>query len=558
MAHPVATTNMVGPARLESRQARLDAAIALFRSEASASGYVVEEVRLRLPVPDVDVMPRVIIAQQSGSSGTPPTFPRPPKHHRTMNSYANPVQSEHPSVSGHDNPYASQDTRYHAPVSGSQTEHKPPTRPSNLPTSTGFKRTVSGSVIHHPVPVRIPSVQRENGHGHLHSPNVSQQLVSTPKSIPYATTKENRPIHPPHDGQRGSSQLPQYWNTMMNGDKGQAILRAAESMHRMRHGHLESRFTRPNSKGNKPIGMDVNESSQLEAVKNPSPKVDSNSSSTPTTNPIPSRNGSPPANPEGNMNGRTRDNPVPMVNPKEKNVEKEENTHHRNGHEIPESHVQLLLSSAADISARERMAAANKQKRVEEKPMKEENKSLPRPQAVVNGKPSGTKVAPVSSGKSFSSRSRKDGSDRQGGRLNTLRPFKCTKCPSSFDRDGHLRVHILAVHEKKRPFVCQVCDASFGHSSSLLRHVRTVHQASPAVGSGRTSDGSRNPSISNDSGTTRSEDLYDDDNEGARHFRCSVCRQTFNRVALLNRHVANRHPLQSFSPSKSELQRDCL
>ena len=75
MTHSPAVSNGISISHLENRQARLDAAIALFRSEASASGYVVEEVRLRLPVPDVDVMPRVIIAQQN-LGNTPPPFPR--------------------------------------------------------------------------------------------------------------------------------------------------------------------------------------------------------------------------------------------------------------------------------------------------------------------------------------------------------------------------------------------------------------------------------------------------------------------------------------------------
>lgn len=140
---------------------------------------------------------------------------------------------------------------------------------------------------------------------------------------------------------------------------------------------------------------------------------------------------------------------------------------------IPDAHVQLLLHSA--VSAQ---TPGSRARRLD-----------------------ATAPTRRSTGRSSTGR-------RREGR-SAPRPFKCVQCPSSFDREGHLRVHVLAVHEKQRPFVCQVCEAAFGHSSSLLRHVRTVHQAGP---------------------------------EAPRHFRCSACPVSFTRVAQLNRHVAAAHP----------------
>ena len=191
-------------------------------------------------------------------------------------------------------------------------------------------------------------------------------------------------------------------------------------------------------------------------------------------------------------------------------VKKEEKSHRINGHDIPESHVQLLLSSVADISARERAAAAARKKRrgVSRGSCSRKKRKEPasRPGSASKSRGSGTRK--TIHGRPYSSR-RRDSGDRHTSRGSAARPFKCHKCPSSFDREGHLRVHILAVHEKKRPFVCQVCDASFGHSSSLLRHVRTVHQASPAIGSGRLSH-SRGSNPGHSSDMSRSDEMSDD------------------------------------------------
>jgi len=331
------------------RKARLDAAIAHFRSEASASGYVVEEVRLRLPVPEVDVLPRVVIAQNAAASAaaaaagqTPLKLPRLP-----------------PPL----------------PLLGSN---------GNMNGKSGVKRTVSGSVI-----LNALSPNRSNG-------------TST--------------LQPP----RGK-----FWTTVI-ADKDI-----------MNH-------------------------------RSPAP------SASPTTD-------------YGRNSGGSGKSDIRRG---------------RTGNTIPDSHVQLLLSSVAEMPARPSVVDTS---------------------VSSSASPIATPPPPitVAKAKAKTSNGSRSGSLSGGGRTRpaTARPFRCTQCRSSFDREGHLRVHILAVHEKKRPFVCHVCDSAFGHSSSLLRHVRTVHQES--------SGGTSNPA------------------NGDPHFRCSVCSTAFSRVSQLNRHVAAQHNLRS-------------
>lgn len=314
------------------RQQRLDAAIAAFRSEASASGYVVEEVRLRLPVPDIDVQPRVVIAQNAiaavaaaaaaantVSGGGLPRLP-PSKLHRALPHFPTNALPPVPRVP----------TR--KPVSSGGTAAL-----SDEPG--GFKRTASGSVIMNTLP------------------------------------------SPLRDAPRG-----QFWTTVIASSRGGPEPGRAP-------------FMRPHGA--------------------PPPRSSSTS---------------------------------PMT--------------------IPDAHVQLLLHSAVSAQA-------------------------PASRARI---PNMTGTPRRSAGRTGTGR-------RREGR-GAARPFKCVQCPSSFDREGHLRVHVLAVHEKQRPFVCQVCEAAFGHSSSLLRHVRTVHQTGP---------------------------------EAPCHFRCSACPVAFTRVAQLNRHLAAAH-----------------
>lgn len=493
---------------MESRQARLDAAIALFRSEASASGYVVEEVRLRLPVPDVDVMPRVIIAQNNAGAGTPPPFPRS-KQHRAMPPYPYGHGPDRMQIPAAETYTTSTGIAFPIP-SKAVTSSVSPYRNGKAESNGGVKRTVSGSVVFHPI-------QPKTGAHRQGATPPSNNLVHAEQNVAEFVSTQ-KPVADKLNGQHangignGGTANGKFWKTVIGGDKGRAILKAAESMQRMKHGMIGSRT------------IDDSEKTMKAGIQTQPPTTFV----------------------EGEARVDTRRHPSPAkkrksdTNAADHEEEEGETTLHINGHSIPESHVQLLLSSAADISAREEERKRSSGSSTEHNGIhREEKRSQSPPSRAIVPK---LKTAPMHT-KPVSSRSRKDGSDRSTSRSSAARPFKCTRCPSSFDRDGHLRVHILAVHEKKRPFVCQVCDASFGHSSSLLRHVRTVHQASPAIGSGKS--GSRNGNRNSDSRVQSDDNDEDEVDDSKKHFRCSVCAQAFDRVALLNRHVANKHPLKS-------------
>lgn len=516
MAQSATASASLPTVQVDMRQARLDAAIALFRSEASASGYVVEEVRLRLPVPDVDVMPRVIIAQQNSSGTTPPAFPRS-KHPRFVSSNRPPASTGHNATQITDRPFRNPANTKNlgVPLNGGKEDIR---TGNGLKTGSGVKRTVSGSVIFHPVAARPTSSKNEINAGTRRSQ--TQQKNGPLSSIPYLPTKGSS-ASANGSGVEDETHSTAFWKTVIGGDRGKAILRAAESMHRMRHGTNGPQFRAPFSE-------EKEEADKTEMELEPPTETQLQNSDN-TGRPVESRGP-----------GETR----------KAEEGKKANTFGTNGHSIPDSDVQLLLSSAADISAREKASPRKSSTdSTEQNPLKTFSKKQESGQSKSNG----TKTASTAHGKQHVTKGRRESLDRGQSRSTVSRPFRCHKCPSSFDRDGHLRVHILAVHEKKRPFVCQVCDASFGHSSSLLRHVRTVHQATPAVGGGRHHVPSRSGSKSSESGTTKSEDLCDGlEDEGEKHFRCSACGQAFHRVALLNRHVANKHPLRPSTPDRSD------
>ncbi|XP_077863092.1 uncharacterized protein LOC102803711 [Saccoglossus kowalevskii] len=55
------------------------------------------------------------------------------------------------------------------------------------------------------------------------------------------------------------------------------------------------------------------------------------------------------------------------------------------------------------------------------------------------------------------------------------RPYKCSKCNSSFRDKYVLKKHNLVVHEKCRPHVCQICSFSTTDSWKLRQHVQKKH-----------------------------------------------------------------------------------
>lgn len=555
----------------DAGQQRLGEAIALFRSEASASGYVVEEVRLRLPVPDVDVMPRVVIAQQPSS--TPPPYPSA-KHHCTLartggSNRDRPGMLEHPK-------HTPSPQRCHPNVSTAPQDVSPVVKDGPVVTATpqmpasGFKRTVSGSVIVRaplaavqsvtaPPPSSIPATQkvRRAGVQNEETGDVMLKEESVTEDVDVTSQKDNG----------------HFWKTVIGRNKAVAILKAAESMHKMRQGVLKAhQFKSPriteqddddeDNHEEVPVALthehDDDKNEDEDAVMQ-SEESDSENIS-PGRNMLLRRKEDDEVEDEAHemkyKDSSTHGSP-PTVN----GASKGEKTIQYNGHDIPESHVQLLLSSVATISAREREGDKNSSRGTDHCPKDSQEDKKTTEQS----RDSEVKTRPDRSTGGRSNkigRSRRDSGDR-GRTSSALRPFKCHKCPSSFDRDGHLKVHILAVHEKKRPFVCQVCDASFGHSSSLLRHVRTVHQASPAVGSGRVGQVLKNTLMGVANGTEnmsqKTEQGWEDvEGNGEKHFKCSGCGLAFSRVALLNRHVANKHPVQSRCSTASDINTEDL
>ena len=61
---------------------------------------------------------------------------------------------------------------------------------------------------------------------------------------------------------------------------------------------------------------------------------------------------------------------------------------------------------------------------------------------------------------------------------NGIKPFICTTCGAGFSRNGNLKCHMEAVHEKKRNFSCKIsgCEKQFYGKKEFQRHVSQVHE----------------------------------------------------------------------------------
>lgn len=253
---------------------------------------------------------------------------------------------------------------------------------------------------------------------------------------------------------------------------------------------------------------------------------------------------------------------IPNAQGKDVNQECNNRYHNLTMDGIPDSHVQLFLSSVATLSAclsggsnkgegeiGSKFNSVISSQNAENEFLVEASQHDPGPDRNARGASLGfrkkARVSPRKK-KNRDKRSRLVLKDRgkKSVPASSIRPFKCHKCLSSFDREGHLRVHILAVHEKKRPFTCHICTSAFGHSSSLLRHVRTVHQATPAEGSGRLSRWLES-SIFDDSEDSTASGSSQSAPGREKYFQCNICPASFSRVAVLDRHVASKHPSES-------------
>lgn len=508
-------------------QARLDAAVALFRSEASDAGYIVEEVRLCLPALDIDIIPRVVIAQHTAATPPPPPtynsakFPRQVAPSRFRSQLSDDAIIE--AFMKNSSPPSMSMKQFSDRLPG--TMNRPSTTQTSetpaggaaLDSSVGIKRNLSGSVI-----IKSKTIKR-------HYPRQGQTAIFKKEPMPL---KHNFLGNAQNAQQKESGRSHEYDEKMANAHKG------------------KSYDTISSTDRNKPTKRSPGSEEKANFNQTPAEVTLSSESNSDLDIALQSRE----PQIEGREEGQIFESDKKQKTDIQMNV---------NRGKIPKSHAQLLLSSAAPISERKpersRLEAnVSTLLRSDEEPSEDgddqdEDENIevrhPFPVRVVEKEARNGRETSGVGRRQSSSRGHGSNSERPTSRTpSTIRPFKCHKCSSSFDREGHLRVHILAVHEKKKPFVCQVCNAAFGHSSSLLRHVRTVHQASPAVGSGRVGTYLRSSHRKSDSGSKMSDEMCDNyQDHGLRHFRCSICRKTFSRVALLNRHVAAKHPLRCSS-----------
>ena len=53
--------------------------------------------------------------------------------------------------------------------------------------------------------------------------------------------------------------------------------------------------------------------------------------------------------------------------------------------------------------------------------------------------------------------------------------FECDKCNKEFNRNGNLKRHIKAIHDKIKDFECDKCNKSFSQNGHLQQHIKLIH-----------------------------------------------------------------------------------
>ena len=54
--------------------------------------------------------------------------------------------------------------------------------------------------------------------------------------------------------------------------------------------------------------------------------------------------------------------------------------------------------------------------------------------------------------------------------------FVCNICGSTYNKKGHLKMHISSIHENLKPFKCEHCGRDFARRQRLKEHVEGIHQ----------------------------------------------------------------------------------
>ena len=119
------------------------------------------------------------------------------------------------------------------------------------------------------------------------------------------------------------------------------------------------------------------------------------------------------------------------------------------------------------------------------------------------------------------------------------RDFKCTLCPSLFNRKSNLPRHIQC-HVKQKGFECNQCTYKTGDSSNLARHVKAVHERLTPF---QCSFPGCNYKASQNGDLQKHRRTHETDQSLRRPFPCTFegCDYSATQKGTLERHIQRRH-----------------
>lgn len=122
----------------------------------------------------------------------------------------------------------------------------------------------------------------------------------------------------------------------------------------------------------------------------------------------------------------------------------------------------------------------------------------------------------------------------------TNNQYKCSMCPTSFQRKDHLEEH-LGQHTNVRPYECKFCKESTFTSAALKRHIKAKHPNEIAI------DPKQPPaierilcSVCGKTINAKNIEIHMRTHTGARPYKCTVCPAAFAQKSNLDNH-ARRH-----------------
>lgn len=111
--------------------------------------------------------------------------------------------------------------------------------------------------------------------------------------------------------------------------------------------------------------------------------------------------------------------------------------------------------------------------------------------------------------------------------------YKCTICPTSFQRKDHLEKH-FALHTGIRPYECSICKEAMYTSAALKRHIKSKHPNAPKQIEKTLC------SICGKQINTKNIELHMRVHTGERPYRCDLCPSAFAQKTNLDNHM-RRH-----------------